>query len=72
VVRLNVTVLAVQLLVQDVEAEETHFGNGDSWLGYEAIAVGVTVLMLTRRMTILERKELSTCHFASLFEERPN
>lgn len=56
----------MQFLVQDVEAEEAHFGNCDSLFNLIAIrvgmAIGVLVLVLVRGMSVLEWEELSACH----------
>lgn len=68
-VRLDVVVQPVQLLVQHVEAEEAHFGNrhrAHSGFNLVAIrvgmAVGVMLLVLVRRMSILEWEKLSARH----------
>lgn len=66
VVRLNMAVKTMQFLVQDIEAEEAHFGNRDSLFNLIAIgvgmAIGVLMLVLVRGMSVLEWEELSACH----------
>lgn len=67
VVGLDVALESVQFLVEDIEAKETHFWDGDTLLLLlvsVAVLVTVAVLVLVRGMSILEWKEFSTCHRA--------
>lgn len=66
VIRLYVRFQSVQFFMQNVEAEKAHLRDCNSLFNLIAIrvglAVGVGLLVLVRWVTILVRKEVSTCH----------